>query len=148
MQYKELIVAITALVIGMGSIFKPADTTAAEKTYTFTGAQIEALATEQRALQADVANLRGYLDGLEHAHDEDDEVEADEGEAEDPRGWVTPASLAAFNELNRATLKAKPVASRLTKLRSKPRKLQQHSFDQMLQQDRPPQDHLYDPLAE
>jgi len=128
MQYRDLVLAITGLVVGVGSFIKPPDTTATEKSYDVTATQINALAEDQRALQQDVANLRGFLDGYLAADDdysdEDDEDEVEPTPQPSRRRRAAEAPREPEPEPKRPTL---------PKMTSQARSYKKVDFDQIMQ---------------
>jgi len=138
MQYKELILALAALAAGLGGVFKPADTTATETAYAFHAAQIEVMAENQRALQQDLANLRGFLDGYLAAEDYDeDEDEVDEVEPEPARGRRRASSRRTAVEPEPEAEPPRSHRPALPEMKAKAQTYKKMDFDQLMQAQSP-----------
>ena len=71
MQYKELIVAITALVIGAGGMFKPPDTTATKTSHEIHETQFKLMTAVIRKQHHDLVGLRAFVEVLADSHYEE-----------------------------------------------------------------------------
>ncbi len=62
-----VLTALAALVAATGAFFKTLDHGVTESAYNTLSASIVKLSDQEQKTQEDVANIRGYLDGLAHA---------------------------------------------------------------------------------
>lgn len=65
--WAAVIAAIAALVTSVGSWFKPQDTSVTKNAYETLSVSIAKLSDSNQKNHEDIANLRGYLDGVSHA---------------------------------------------------------------------------------
>jgi len=65
--WATVIAALAALITAIGSWYKPQDTTVEKNAYETLSTSIAKLSDEEQKSHEDVANLRGYLDGISRA---------------------------------------------------------------------------------
>lgn len=92
MQYKELIMAVTAMMVAGGGWLKPPDTTAAETSHAIHDAEFERMEAHLAKQHHDLRNLRKFIAGYVKAQYEAEQakIKADEAAPRSRRRGAPP----------------------------------------------------------